>query len=178
MRLHIISRDIQRRDAVGNFCRQMAALLDGRGHDVRLAAENCPTDDRGFIRSTPIALRDIAAPDVVIFHFSTFDPALPAIARLSNRKLFYFHNITPERFFAGTDRASGDLVRQAFEQRALAGQFDLLMANSQVSADVLHEGLSSGDRRRIARSDILVCPPIVDIDRWASIAPNKSRCRS
>jgi glycosyltransferase involved in cell wall biosynthesis len=171
MRFHIISRDIQRHDAVGNFCRQMGKLLHAEGHDVCLAADNVHPDDRNIIRPIPIALLDVAEQDIIIFHFSTDDPTFPAIARLPNHKILYFHNITPAHFAAGSNTRAGGLTQRALDQRALAARFDVLMANSQASADVLYEGLSADGRRQIARSDIIVCPPFVNVDRWAEIAP-------
>jgi glycosyltransferase involved in cell wall biosynthesis len=171
MRFHIVARDIQRHDAVGNFCRQMAALLRARDAEVRLAAENCHPDDRAAIDPLPDAIDHIAPDDVVFFHFSTEDPALARVAALPNPKVFYFHNITPEHFFSRSDPHLAGLVRRGLAQRPLAARFDVLMANSRASAGVLHEGLSRQDRRRIARADIVVCPPIVGVDRWSGFAP-------
>ncbi len=106
-----LSRDIQRHDAVGNFCRQIRAYLSARGYDVRLAAENCHPADRSAIELPSDIVRDIAADDVVMFHFSTHDPAFAALAALDNAKILYFHNITPDVFFAETDRRTADLVQ-------------------------------------------------------------------
>jgi glycosyltransferase involved in cell wall biosynthesis len=169
MRFHVIARDIQRHDAVGNFCRQMADLLRSRGAEVSLAAENCHRDDRDTIRRLPAALAKIAPADVVFFHFSTEDPALPAVAALPNRKVIYFHNITPERFFLPRDAKRARNVRKGLAQRPFAARFDVLMANSRASARVLHDGLSRDDQARIAVSSIVACPPIVGIDRWTGV---------
>jgi glycosyltransferase involved in cell wall biosynthesis len=170
MRFHVIARDIQRQDAVGNFCRQMATLLQSGGAEVSLAAENSHRDDRDTIRPLPAALGEIAPADVVFFHFSTEDPALPIVAALPNRKVVYFHGITPERFFLPGDPKQAQGVRQGLAQRPLAARFDVLMANSRVSARVLHDGLSPDGQARIAQSGIVACPPIVGIDRWTGVA--------
>jgi len=169
MRFHVIARDIQRQDAVGNFCRQMAALLRSGGAEVSLAAENSHRDDADTIRPLPAALSEIAPADVVFFHFSTEDPALPIVAALPNRKVVYFHGITPERFFLPGDPKQAQSVRQGLAQRPFAARFDVLMANSRASARVLHDGLSRDDQARIAESSIVACPPIVGIDRWTGV---------
>jgi glycosyltransferase involved in cell wall biosynthesis len=169
MRFHILARDIQRHDAVGNFCRQMAALLQSKGADVCLAAENCHRDDRSIIRGLLAALDDISPEDMVFFHFSTEDPALPTIATLPNPKVIYFHNITPEHFFLPHDPQSARKVREGLAQRPFAARFDVLMANSDTSARDLHDGLRPADRMRIAKSQIFVCPPVVGIDRWTGL---------
>src|SRR4051812_29875027 len=43
------------------------------------------------------------------------------------------------------------------------------MANSRASALVLQEGLATSDRERLAKGDIIICPPVIGVDRWASI---------
>src|SRR5436190_487150 len=134
MRFHIVARDIRRHDAVGNFCRQMAALLRAHGAEVRLAAENCDPDDRAAIHPLPAAIDGIAPDDIVFFHFSTEDPALALVAALPNAKVLYFQNITAERFFSGSDPHSAGLVRRGLAQRPLAARFDVLMANSHATA--------------------------------------------
>jgi glycosyltransferase involved in cell wall biosynthesis len=170
MRFHVIARDIQRHDAVGNFCRQMATLLQSSGAEVSLAAENCHHDDRNMIARLPAALGEIGPADVIFFHFSTEDPALPVVAALPNRKVIYFQNITPERFFLPDDPKAAQNVRQGLAQRVFAARFDVLMANSRVTARVLHDGLLPDDQARIGQSGIVACPPIVGIDRLASVA--------
>ena len=169
MRIWMIARDIQRHDAVGNFCRQIHAFLNAQGYDVWMAAENCHPDDRMSIATLPQALAELAADDPIMFHFSTSDPGFPAIAALGNPKILYFHNITPARFFAGVDEQTASLVSMGLDQRSLAARFDVLMANSRVSAKILHEGLAPADQQRIGKSDIVDCPPIIGLERWAGI---------
>lgn len=170
IRVHVIARDIQQHDAVGNFCRQIHAFLGERGYDVTLVADNCHLDDRSLVSLLSGIIPQIAADDVIIFHFSTEDPAFSVIAALDNPKILYFHNITPESFFQGIDERSAHLAKLGLEQRSLAAKFDLLMANSRTTARVLHEGLVAADRGRIGQDDIIICPPVIGIDRWASIA--------
>jgi len=174
MRIHVIARDIQRHDAVGNFCRQIHAFLSAHGHNVSLAAENSHPDDRSSISLLSDVIRKIAADDVVIFHFSTEDPAFPVVAALDNAKILYFHNITPERFFRGSDERTADLVRLGLEQRPVAARFDVLMANSHATARVLHEGLAAADRKHILESGIVDCPPLIGVDRWTTIVEDSA----
>jgi glycosyltransferase involved in cell wall biosynthesis len=169
MRVHVIARDIQRYDAVGNFCRHIQTFLGERGFDVALSAENCHPDDRSSIGHAADIIPQITTDDVIIFHFSTEDPAFAAIAALDNPKILYFHNITPKRFFRGFDERAAHLVKLGLEQRPLAAKFDLLMANSRTSAHILHEGLAVADRSHIRDSEIIDCPPVIGVDRWARI---------
>jgi glycosyltransferase involved in cell wall biosynthesis len=174
MRICVIARDIQRHDAVGNFCRQIDTFLTAQGCDVRLAAENCHPDDRMLVATLPQVLSDLAADDLIMLHFSTSDPSFPAIAALGNPKILYFHNITPERFFTDVDQRTASLVRIGLDQRPLAARFDVLMANSRVSADVLHDGLAPADQHRIGKADIVDCPPVIDLECWTRIEEESS----
>ena len=170
MRIHVIARDIWRHDAVGNFCLQIRAFLGAQGYDVSLAAENYRVDDLFSISRVADIIPHVTSDDVIIFHFSTEDPAFPAVAGLDCPKILYFHNITPERFFAGSDKRTADLVKLGLRQRPCAAKFDVLMANSRVTARVLYEGLAAADRKRIGESDIIDCPPLIGVDRWTTIA--------
>ena len=168
MKCHIIARDIQRADAVGNFCRQIAECLRHASFDVSLLAENCHPDDRVAVVGLRGSRPEIPAEDLVFFHYSTEDPWLPLVAGLPNPKIVYFHNITPPAFFARYDTSSAAVVRKGLAQRGLAASFDVLMANSRVSARVLLEGMPSC---AYGARDVLVCPPFVSVDRWHLVLP-------
>lgn len=167
--VYVIARDIQRNDAVGNFAVQIAKLLDTAGFDARLAAENCHPDDRNHILKMPDVLDTIEPDAIILFQFSTFDPAFPVVAALANRKIVFFQNITPEQFFAGHDDHTAALVREGLAQRPLCAQFDVIMANSKATARALCEGLSPQDIRRIDPSRIIACPPVIGADRWNEV---------
>jgi glycosyltransferase involved in cell wall biosynthesis len=173
--VYVIARDIQRNDAVGNFCVQIAQLLGEAGFDARLAAENCHPDDRAHILKMPEALTTIEPDAVVLFQFSTYDPAFPAVAALPNPKIVFFQNITPERFFRGHDDHTADLVRQGLDQRPLCAQFDVIMANSVATAAALCEGLPPEAAAAIDQARIVPCPPVIGTDRWDDIARDETK---
>lgn len=169
-RVYVIARDIQRNDAVGNFCVQIAKLLNESGFDAQLAAENCHPDDRGHILKMPEALATLEEDAVVLFQFSTYDPAFPAVAALPNPKIVFFQNITPERFFRGHDDHTADLVRQGLDQRPLCAHFDVIMANSVATAAALCENLAPEDAKAIDKTKIIPCPPVIGAERWNTVA--------
>jgi len=176
--VYVIARDIQRNDAVGNFCVQIAKLLNEAGLDARLAAENCHVDDRADILQMPQVLADIEPEAVVLFQFSTFDPAFPTVAALPNPKLVFFQNITPERFFRGHDDHTADMVRQGLDQRPLCAGFDVVMANSAATAAALVEGLAPEQVAAIDPSRIIPCPPVIGTERWNDIASDPAGSKS
>lgn len=174
LRVFVIARDIQRHDAVGNFCEQVGLLLQRAGFDAVLAAENCHPDDRARIRPMPAALAEVAPEDTIIFQFSTEDPAFPAVAALPNPKIVFYQNITPERFFRGTDDRTADLVRQGLAQRGLCSRFDVIMANSQATAAALIDDLPTEQAAMIDLAQIIPCPPVIGVARWDSISATEA----
>jgi len=174
MRVYVIARDIQRHDAVGNFCRQLQCFLSANGYSVCLAAESCHVDDRSSIAHPSTIIPQIGRDDVTFFHFSTEDPAFAAVAALDNPKILYFHNITPARFFEGIDTRAAQLARAGLDQRPLATKFDLLVANSRATARVLCEGLERSDQSPIHDSEVITCPPFIGIDRWDRVKEERT----
>lgn len=154
-RLHVVARDIWRGDAVGNFALGLARLAAGQGAEVRLYAENhAPAMPISPPEDLP---RAVAPRDLVVFHASTFDPALDMVLGLGCRKAAYFHNVTPPDFFRPWDPAAAAVVEQAYAQLPHLAGFDALFANSHVTARLL------GNR------PVQVFPPVLGLDeRWAT----------
>jgi glycosyltransferase involved in cell wall biosynthesis len=163
--VHIVARDIRQRDAVGEFCLQLADLLRSNAVEAQLFAENWNPSQTPDVRPTDILGQFVTRRDVVFFHFSTEDPALPSIAELPCRKLFYFHGITPPSFFEPYDRAAAARCRAGIEQTDWAAHFDLLMCNSQASARVL-----CGHIGETTQPDVVICPPVLGIARWRALS--------
>lgn len=163
-RVHIVARDIWRRDGIGNFCFQIAALLRSADIATTLYAENAdPVED---IRPLADVFAAVAAPDILLYHFSIEDPAFAALARLDCAKILYFHGITPARFFTGIDPRTEELVTRGLEQCSLARRFDVLMANSRVTAASLINGMGPGAP---TLDHVLCCPPVLGPARWETL---------
>jgi len=163
--VRIVARDIRRRDAVGEFCLQLADLLSSNGVPAQLHAENWNPSQTPDIQATHSLTRVVAQRDVVFFHLSTEDPALPSIAGLPHRKLLYFHGVTPSSFFEAYDPQAAARCRAGMAQTAWVHRFDLLMCNSQTSARALRTQCGEA-----ALDDVIVCPPVLGIGRW--LAPS------
>jgi glycosyltransferase involved in cell wall biosynthesis len=165
--VHLVARDIRRRDAVGEFCLQLADLLSENGVSAFLHAENWNPRETPAIGPAAELGRRLRPGDLIFFNFSTADPALRAIADLPARKLFYFHGITPPGFFEGYDAAMAARAAEGLAQLPLARKFDRLMSNSRVSAEELRQRGKLG-----AAAEVTVCPPVLGIRRWAAVRPS------
>lgn len=152
-------------DAVGSFCRQVAVLLQGEGHVVRLWAENTNLEAPLNVEDRRNFWDAVQPDDIIFFNHSIHDPVLARIATLPHRKVAYFHNVTPPELIEQLDVATVENCRLGLLERGLLGKFDVILANSEASANCLLEGMSTGDAKK-HRSQIVTCPPLVGVDRW------------
>jgi len=135
--VHLVATNISERDAVSNFALATARLLRSNGVSCRLYADRFDPALRGAIQHTSHLFESVGSDDLVLVNFSIVDPWLPDIARLSSRKVLYFHNITPPRFFQVYDAEYAAHCSRGAEQIAHAQAFDVVLANSAASARVL-----------------------------------------
>lgn len=175
--IHIHARDIVRYDAVGIFSRQIAELASQAGWRAKLWAGH--SDQAG---DTPVGMRDqfweeLGPEDLVFFNYSIFDPILERVANLPNRKVCYFHNITPVELIDPMDALTIENCREGIAQRYLAERFDLVMANSHESARFLLEVMPADDLARLAEQ-VVVVPPVIGADRWKAVASDASPIES
>lgn len=137
--VRIVAANIFERDAVGNFALGLSRLLRANGIPCQLYASQFDPPLRGTIRYVGELLDDVEEQDLVWMNFSIFDPYLPAIAALDCRKLLYFHNITPPRYFQIYDAEYASFCAKGLSQLVHADQFDVLLANSATSAATMKE---------------------------------------
>jgi glycosyltransferase involved in cell wall biosynthesis len=135
------------------------------GGEATCYAENTDYD---FDKVRPVANlnKDLKQDDIILFHFSTFDPALEVILKFSNKKYCYAHNITDPSFFKHWNPSDYDNVKRGYEQFSMLGNFDGLAANSAFTAGIIEAYGGSFDVSAIA-----VIPPTSDIRKWQSTPP-------
>lgn len=166
--LHIVARDIVQYDAVGNFCRQVAAVGRDMGLAVRLWAENRSAFSDCVVENRDGLAEAIRNGDTIFFSHSIFDPMLDQIAALPNVKMAYFHGITPPAMIDPSDVETVENCRRGWEQVDGLGGFDRLVVNSQATASELFSALSPVVAERL-REQIMVVPPVGQFDRWSMI---------
>ncbi|MEZ6071968.1 MAG: glycosyltransferase [Pirellulales bacterium] len=185
--IHVVAANIFSRDAVGNFAIDLHRLFRANGIESQLYAAHFDPAVRGAIRhvsSLPETVRDH---DLVVLNFSIYDPYVEMISQLRCRKILYFHNVTPPRFFQIYDAELAEFCSRAFAQLATLPRFDGYLANSLHSMRLLAQCLNSpssvgaaiaeanadgeadGGSDESPVRDVVVCPPLVSSDRWAGI---------
>jgi len=187
--VHIVSNDIREGDAIGNFAFDLYKLFKLNNIKCRLYAYNFDMALRGTIRHISELYYEAKETDLIFFNFSIFCPHLESIAALPGKKIFFYHNITPPKMFQVYDAELASFCAKAYEQFDLAKNFDVFIANSEMTKRDLIKGLE--DRERAIRSvdqspakskppeinpetpvekrkdtRIFVCPPLLNAKKW------------
>ena len=119
-------------DAIGNHAVAIRTLLRSRGFDSEIFVSRSSKTMRGSCRSY-LEYSKWSSPDnVIIYHFGVGSPMTSVFLDAPDRKAIIYHNITPERFYAGVnDEVYYILKRGRRELSLLAGEVDLAMADSE-----------------------------------------------
>jgi glycosyltransferase involved in cell wall biosynthesis len=184
-KVHIVTVSLAPHDAIGNFVFSFFELLRAYEIPCAIYAEDCPPQWRSFVGTVDQLLAAVQPTDVIFFNFSIFDPNLDSVAATAAKKILYYHNITPARFFRASDPSLAAQCDDGRNQLYKASSFDKLMANSQFSAEELRRVLlESGqaecreaheERLRLIEQ-ISVCPPIMDVGKWEGFPAEDIAC--
>jgi glycosyltransferase involved in cell wall biosynthesis len=150
-RVAIVAPDIHAGDAVGNHCIYLAEDLDAAGWPTTLYAQ------RGTPLAAPILpIESLFEPDhasdVLLVSYSILDPYLERLLALPQRKVCYFHGVTPAELLREHEPITADLCARSIEQLPLLARFDRLIVNSRFNRDELSRCLDG------ASADVV--PPI------------------
>jgi glycosyltransferase involved in cell wall biosynthesis len=146
--LKIVAPDIFAGDAVGNHCLSILRTarrlgLEAHAYAQRFSGEVCPIET---------LFGQMRASDTLLVSYSIHDPLLVRLLALPGRKLCYFHGVTTPELLQEFEPVTADLCARSYEQFPLLRQFDLLMANSHVTAQSLAPYMRT--------DDIRVIPPV------------------
>ena len=137
-KLTIYAPDIHEGDAVGNHCIGVAKLASRLGFSVKLYAKNYSYDSQDItIKSIERFLNEVSSDEFIFVSYSIFDPCLERILRLPNRKVCYFHDVTPPNLLREHDPATAILCEMALQQLSSLSEFDVFISNSEQSASLL-----------------------------------------
>ena len=137
--IRIYSPHISRYDAVGNHCVAMGKRLEENGYSVQLYCHQMLTARSRSISHIGELELDINDNDILIVHYSTFDPWLERILKFNNYKIVMFHNITPAFYFDQWSTEMYKTLTHSERQLQSIESFDKHFAASQFSADFLNQ---------------------------------------
>lgn len=141
MKLLICAPDIFSGDAVGNHCLGLARVAQRLGLDAELYAQR---HDVGTldIHSIEDVFTDANNEDVVVLSYSIFDPFLEKLLELDQKKVCYFHGVTDPQLLREFEPRTATFCEMALEQLPLLTRFDVVIANSQNTAESLSDVLN------------------------------------
>lgn len=152
MKLLICAPDIFSGDAVGNFCIDLGRLLRNAGYEVGLYASNFINNGDEVVFSYDRLFDGLDESDIIIVSYSIYDTNISRVLSLKNKKICYFHGVTPPKLLEEFEPITANLCARSFEQFPLLANFDHIFANSYYSAQFLTP--------HVDRSDIEIVPPI------------------
>jgi glycosyltransferase involved in cell wall biosynthesis len=99
-------------DAIGNHVRALRQLLRGWGYASEVYAQYVHASLQKEARFYT-HYREVSSPDtVVLFHFSIGSEVTSFFARLPDRRVMIYHNITPAEYFVGVNARVADRCRR------------------------------------------------------------------
>jgi glycosyltransferase involved in cell wall biosynthesis len=149
--IHIIAPDIWEKDAVGNFCLDLSKLLTENNINVSLYAQNFSKEETPNVHNIDSFFINIKNDDVIFLSYSIYDKYLEKILELPNKKICYFHGVTPAHLLEEFEPITAELCRKSVEQFPLLDKFNKVIANSKFIANELEQFINK---------EVLVLPPI------------------
>lgn len=157
-RVHVIARDVRRGDAIGNFVLRLHSLLLSNHIESVIFSENFePLDDVKIINVKSLH-ENIGPDDIIFYHFSIYDPYLKDICHLDNKKICYYHGITPPELLESFDLRTSNLCQKGLDQISQLNKFDLFLCNSKFSSRQLVENKLTIKGTK----EIKICPPLIE----------------
>lgn len=151
MRLLIVAPDIFPGDAVGNHCLSMTRAARRAGIEIALYAQRFATGSE-LVRPINEMFDRVRADDTLFISYSIYDPFLERLLALPCRRVCYFHGVTSPELLREFEPVTADLCARSYEQFLSLRQFDLLIANSHLTAQSLAPYMNT--------DKILVIPPV------------------
>lgn len=150
--IKIITPDIYEKDAIGNFCLDFYSLLTKKGLRVELYARHYLEENKEIINHMDLFFDRISKDDIIFYNYSIYDINLEEIIILPNKKICYFHGVTPYELLLEFEPITAELCKKSIGQFTLLEKFDVVMANSIFSAEYLQSFIS--------KKNIRVYPPL------------------
>lgn len=151
MKIAIAAVNIYLKDAIGNFCYDLADVYRKNNHEVDLYSE--ASDQNGCVSHYEKLFSNPDQYDLIFYHHSIYEPNLDKILKLPTKKIVYFHGITPPDLLRKFEPVTADYCEKGLGQLSALSKFDLICVNSLSSAKQLEKDIPA--------LNPVVIPPIV-----------------
>lgn len=156
--IHIVSKNMFQRDAVGNLCLGLYRMFRQHRASVNLFADNFDLAMNDIVNRRETLATRLGPDDIIIYFFSTYDRHLPALLDMKcSRRIAYFHGVTPPKLLQVFDPELSAACTKAIDQIPLLERFDRLATNSCANAALLRDAFPIEQGH--ATVEIKVLPP-------------------
>jgi glycosyltransferase involved in cell wall biosynthesis len=171
MKVIIGTSDVFKGDAIGNFSLQLREFFESQGFVCCLYARYYNKEEGLYIRDFDLLFDEIESADILFAQYSIFEQGNERYNELSNKKIVYYHGITPPEYFDGYCRQTAKNCAKGLQQYHCFEGFDYYLANSQFMLDELIAGVSRADEVKKTQlvANSLVVPPSLDPFQWKNI---------
>ena len=157
MRIDQLIPAFHRGDAIGDTALHMRDFLQSKGFDSEIY---CLDRDEELENESRL-FTDFPEPspsDVTILHFALVSPLTLRFSELPSRKVLVYHNVTPPEFFQDFSEEMSRITRLSREElKALAGNVELALADSEYNRKELEE---------LGYQNTRVFPLFVDFEKY------------
>lgn len=161
--VRIVSQSVRLHDAVGNLCLDLYRMLRQNGIATGLYAEQCDLAINDICSPISRLLFEAGQHDTVIYFYSIFDRHLDDILALKvDRKIAYYHGITPPKLLQVFDPESAAACQKASSQLPKLVGFDVIAANSVASLQDISQSLADVGK---SVEDVAIIPPCLTVGR-------------
>jgi len=169
--LRIVTSDIFVGDAIGNFSLQLRDFFQANSISCQLYARYYNKDQELGIRDFDILFDEIDENDILFAQFSIFEQGNECYNKLPNKKIAYYHGITPPEYFVSYCNQTAENCAKGRQQYYCFDGFDYYLANSQFMLDELIIGVSKGDEATFEelKGNSSVVPPTLEPLQWENI---------
>jgi len=161
MEIHQILPTISSGDAIGNEVREIKRVLNEWGYKSEIYAQNIhpKINAKKYTEYKKVSSKE----NILIFHFSIGSEISEFVAKLPDKKIMIYHNITPPKYFCGVNETLVNLLENGKKElRSLVDYIDLAVGVSEYNRLEL---------QKIGFKNTDVLPIIMDFHEYSS--PNE-----
>ncbi len=137
LRVYQIAPHVAQADAVGNQILATHDLLERSGCETRIFADSHDAQLDALVRPTTDYLNEASPDHWLILHYCSCGHANRVARDSRGRLIFYYHNVTPARFFYGYDAVSASCCGQArWQLKEFAGRGPAIAASDYNRAEL------------------------------------------
>jgi glycosyltransferase involved in cell wall biosynthesis len=146
--IHLVVSDLYSGDAIGNFVFAIYHLLQQHSFSVQLYAERADSSAPG-VQSYATFFKQVHPEDCLLYQISNYDPILPQLMATPCRRVLYYHNITPGKFFEPWSIETQKLLDAGRAALPLIASAHAALANSHYSLAEIEAFLPTETPRQV-----------------------------